>query len=166
VGSYCVYVVSQFLVTNSSLKGNFPSDVSSRSTSNAARSLSLVNALSACCLSTWLPSNHRQWSAVELVKTLASVTKRKGRNQVLDACISADLQGTSHVLLICLFVVLFFVCLFQVISTFRTIELQVSFKWMQYCCLCHMSDSFGTVVKTTWNILHRAASVSWVTWLS
>ncbi|XP_020630073.1 probable E3 ubiquitin-protein ligase HERC1 isoform X4 [Orbicella faveolata] len=67
--------------------------MSSKSTSNPARSLSLVNALSACCLSTWLPPNHRQWSAVELVKTLASATKSKGRNQALDTCISADLQG-------------------------------------------------------------------------
>lgn len=115
--SYCVYFVSHnFFDTNSSLKGNFPSDMSSKSTSNPARSLSLVNALSACCLSTWLPPNHRQWSAVELVKTLASATKSKGRNQALDTCISADLQGTSlyhgiwHALLICLFE--FIVCVF------------------------------------------------------
>lgn len=110
LGSYCVYFVSHnFLVTNSSLKGNFPSDVSSKSTSNPARSLSLVNALSACCLSTWLPPSHRQWSAVELVKTLASKTKSKERDQALDTCISADLQGTTlltglwHAPLICLF---------------------------------------------------------------
>ena len=56
-------------------------------------SMSLVNVLSACCLSTWLPSRHREWSVVELVKTLASKTKVKARNHTLDACISADLQG-------------------------------------------------------------------------
>ena len=75
-------------------KGNFPSDVSSNRNSNPA-SLSLVNALSACCLSTWLPSCHREWSTVELVKTLAGKTKSKKRDRARDRCISADLQGRS-----------------------------------------------------------------------
>lgn len=60
-------------------------------------SLSLVNALSACCLSTWLPSSHREWSVVELVKTLASKAKIKSKDKALGACISADLQGTVTV---------------------------------------------------------------------
>lgn len=56
-------------------------------------SLSLVNALSACCLSTSLSGSHREWSMIELVKTLAGKTKGKIKDQRQDARISADLQG-------------------------------------------------------------------------
>lgn len=65
--------------------------------SGVSGSLSLVNALSACCLSTWLPSSHREWSVVELVKTLANKAKIKSKDKALDTCISADQQGTVTV---------------------------------------------------------------------
>ncbi|XP_068741343.1 probable E3 ubiquitin-protein ligase HERC1 [Montipora capricornis] len=61
--------------------------------SGASGSLSLVNALSACCLSTWLPASHREWSVIELVKTLASKAKVKARDRLPDARIAADLLG-------------------------------------------------------------------------
>ena len=53
--------------------------------------LPLVNALSSCCLSTHLPSPHRQWAAIELVRTLAYRSKLRLMEQSRKE--SADLDG-------------------------------------------------------------------------
>ncbi|XP_048583459.1 probable E3 ubiquitin-protein ligase HERC1 isoform X5 [Nematostella vectensis] len=54
--------------------------------------LPLVNALSACCLSSWLPTQHRKWASMELVRTLACKSKRK-QNEQLAGSLCADLNG-------------------------------------------------------------------------
>jgi len=50
-----------------------------------------VNALSGCCLSTYLPSPHRKWAAIELVRTLAYRSKLRIAEQPKE--ISADFEG-------------------------------------------------------------------------
>ena len=57
-------------------------------------SLALVNALAACTLSDWLPSRHREWATVELVRTLACKSK-SGRE--LTGNVWADISGESNI---------------------------------------------------------------------
>ena len=58
--------------------------------SMSGSSLSLINALAACCLSQWLRPSHREWAAVELVKTLAGRSSKDGDRL---GSVSADLHG-------------------------------------------------------------------------
>ncbi len=53
--------------------------------------LQLANSLAACCLSSRLASQHREWAAQQLVKTLASQVQESGGKGA--PIIAADLHG-------------------------------------------------------------------------
>ena len=63
---------------NSSSDDSSPSTKDSKSSSTKYTPLQLANSLAACCLSSRLASQHREWAAQQLVKTLATCGGREG----------------------------------------------------------------------------------------
>ncbi|XP_028516065.1 probable E3 ubiquitin-protein ligase HERC1 isoform X2 [Exaiptasia diaphana] len=85
------FVVTQALVDLLAEAGGKYSGPSRGPVKESTVPLPLVNALSGCCLSTYLPSPHRKWAAIELVRTLAYRSKLRIAEQPKE--ISADMDG-------------------------------------------------------------------------
>nr|XP_033775643.1 probable E3 ubiquitin-protein ligase HERC1 isoform X2 [Geotrypetes seraphini] len=91
------FVVTQALVALLADKGAKLRPNSDKAESEKRGPLELANALAACCLSSRLSSQHRQWAAQQLVRTLAAHDRDNQTSPQTFADISGDLRKCSFI---------------------------------------------------------------------